>query len=141
MSGNGKPITIGVSIVVLVVAVIVALGRVGVSNVTAPAALIHKQGPYSISLTVRPDKAGPNTFTVAIRRHGHPVTPASVRVLVTMLDMPMAQQVVVLGKQAPGKFSGSEELGMGGHWQFELLMDHLPGKRSLTTATFRVTVA
>jgi hypothetical protein len=140
MSEKGRPVAFGVAVVLLMVVVIVVLGRVGGSAEPASITLKHRQGPYAMALTLRPAKTGQNTFTVALRRGSRPITPANVRVLVTMLDMPMPQQVVVLKKNGPGEFVGTENLGMGGHWQFELIVSHLPGTSTLTTATFRATV-
>lgn len=140
MSGKGRPIAVGLAIVLVVVLAIVGLGRAGGSGTDSRIALRHHQGPYTISLTIQPAQIGQNTFTVGLRRGSHSITPSSVRVLVTMLDMSMPQQVVVLHKKRPGVFSGTEDLGMGGRWQFELLLNHLPGNSSMTTSVFRATV-
>ncbi len=78
-------------------------------------------------LTVTPAHAGSNQMTILLRqRNGKPLKQAGVRVLTTMLDMTMGTGVAVLDPTSKaGVFSGTVELGMGGHWGL-LFLVYLP---------------
>ncbi|MDQ2741640.1 MAG: copper resistance protein CopC [Chloroflexota bacterium] len=91
------------------------------------------------TLTIKPDRSGPNTVTVHLRDdRGRPVKQARVVVLTNMLDMVMGQGLIDLNETSPGLFTGTGDLGMGGHWRLELLVYQPSGLSRLST---RVLVA
>jgi nitrogen fixation protein FixH len=70
-----------------------------------------------------PDRSGPNVVTVTLHDgRGQPVKQATVVVLTTMLDMEMGTGKAPLTQSAPGRFSGTADLGMGGHWGLRVLV-------------------
>lgn len=80
-------------------------------------------GGLTGTLALTPDRSGPNQMTVALRNsRGQPVQQATVVVLTTMLDMQMGTGKAALAQSAPGTFSGTVDLGMGGHWGLRLLV-------------------
>jgi hypothetical protein len=50
------------------------------------------------------------------------VQQATVTVLTTMLDMVMGTGLAALHETAPGTFTGTADLGMGGHWRLQILV-------------------
>lgn len=75
------------------------------------------------TLALSPDRAGPNLITVKLRdARGQQVRQATVVVLTTMLDMEMGTGKAALAQTGPGVFSGTTDLGMGGHWGLRLLV-------------------
>jgi hypothetical protein len=107
---------------------------------SGPFTMTQHRGLYSISLGLTPGHAGQNTFTVRLKNAGKPVPLAQVRVLETMLDMPMGTQYILLFQKAPGVFTGQGDVSMGGHWQLEVVAV-VPNSTSVITATFRPTVS
>jgi copper transport protein len=88
------------------------------------------------TLTIRPDRSGPNRMTVVLHRaSGARVREARVAILTTMLDMPMGTGIVSLSTIAPGTFSGTADLGMGGHWRFQILVYQPSGLTRLSIRT------
>jgi len=88
-----------------------------------PSAYTAHGGGLTATLTITPDRSGPNTITVALRnKQGQPVRQASVRVLTNMLEMVMGQGLAALSEKAPGRFSGTTDLGMGGRWRLTILV-------------------
>jgi hypothetical protein len=80
-------------------------------------------GGFTATLAVKPDRSGLNTFTVLLQdTHGRPVQQAHITVLTTMLDMVMGTGLAQLTEGAPGHFSGSTDLGMGGNWRLTMLI-------------------
>jgi hypothetical protein len=96
-------------------------------------------GGMTVAMQIHPDRSGPNTISVALRdRTGKPVQQATVSVLTTMLDMPMGTGVASLPEKSPGEFTGSTDLGMGGHWRLQVLIYRPSG---LTRVSIDVEVA
>jgi copper transport protein len=106
---------------------------------TGPITLIDHHGAMTITLKLSPGRAGLNTFTILLRRHGKPVPLADERVLETMLDMNMGTQYIVTRQKAPGVFVGQGDVSMGGQWQFEVIT-RLPNTTNLEYDYFRTTV-
>ena len=72
---------------------------------------------FSLTLTVSPDRSGPNTFTIAIfDSHGVKTTHVSVSIYATMLEMDMGTTPIKLQPDAKGNFSALANLDMGGKW-------------------------
>lgn len=91
------------------------------------------------TVTVKPDRSGPNAMTVQLHdAHGRPVE-AHVTVLTTMLDMPMGTGLASLQQTSAGTYGGTVDLAMGGHWKLELLI-YVPSG-NLIRMTFRAQVA
>ncbi len=72
---------------------------------------------FTIKLSVAPDSAGPNTFTVTVfDSHGVKATNVGVAIYATMLDMDMGTTPINLQADGKGNFSASGDLDMGGNW-------------------------
>jgi copper transport protein len=94
----------------------------GLSPAGPSAYPIHLAG-LTGSLALAPDRSGPNVVTVTLHNgQGRPVKQATVVVLTTMLDMEMGTGKAPLTQSAPGRFSGTADLGMGGHWGLRVLV-------------------
>ena len=103
-----------------------------------PSAYPVRLGGLSGTLALTPDRSGPNVITVRLRdARGRPVSQATVVVLTTMLDMEMGTGKAALTLRSPGVFSGTADLGMGGHWGLRVLV-YSPG--GLAQTTFNVLV-
>jgi copper transport protein len=88
-----------------------------------PSSYTVRAGGLEAIVSVKPARAGPNTFTVRLlNAAGKPVQGAHVVILTTMLDMVMGTGLVNLTPSSPGTFTGSGDLGMGGHWRFQVLV-------------------
>src|SRR6266568_465270 len=79
-------------------------------------------GKFTIALTVNPNTAGPNLFTVSVIENstGKPTTNAGVSLYTTHLDMDMGTDTVNLQPDGKGHFSATGDLVMGGHWQIRI---------------------
>lgn len=109
----------------------------GLSPVGPSAYPIHVGG-LTGTLALTPDRSGPNKITVMLRNgQGQPVTQATVVVLTTMLDMAMGTGKAALTAAGPGMFSGTTDLGMGGHWGLRVLV-YTPAGLAQTTITVLV---
>ncbi|MBV9278978.1 MAG: CopD family protein [Chloroflexi bacterium] len=87
-----------------------------------PSSYLASSGGLTARVVLTPDHAGPNRITVSLRdRRGKPVTQGSVTVISTMLDMVMGSNLTPLTQTAPGTYTGTTDLGMGGRWGLELL--------------------
>ncbi|MBV9710764.1 MAG: copper resistance protein CopC [Ktedonobacteraceae bacterium] len=76
---------------------------------------------FTFKLTVSPDRAGPNTFTVTVfDSHGVKDTNVGVSIYATMLDMNMGTTPINLQPDGKGNFSISGDLDMGGRWALRL---------------------
>ncbi|MBV9257144.1 MAG: FixH family protein, partial [Ktedonobacteraceae bacterium] len=76
---------------------------------------------FTFKLTVSPDRAGPNTFTVTVfDSHGVKDTNVGVSIYATMLDMDMGTTPINLQPDGKGNFSISGDLDMGGRWALRL---------------------
>jgi copper transport protein len=83
---------------------------------------VHASG-LTATLSIKPDRAGPNQVTVNLKNsRGQPVRQATVIVLPTMLDMPMGTGRFPLSQTRPGTYTGTADLGMGGRWRLEILV-------------------
>jgi copper transport protein len=89
---------------------------------------VHTSGLVA-EVRLLPDRAGENQVRVTLRRvTGKFVRQAHVTILTTMLDMEMGTGLAPMRETSPGHFAGSTDLGMGGHWQLQLLVYLPPGK-------------
>jgi copper transport protein len=103
-----------------------------------PSAYPIHVGGLTGTLALTPDRSGPNKITVMLRNgQGQPVTQATVVVLTTMLDMAMGTGKAALTAAGPGMFSGTTDLGMGGHWGLRVLV-YTPAGLAQTTITVLV---
>jgi hypothetical protein len=94
----------------------------GLSPSGASAYPIHV-GNLTGTLDVTPDRSGPNVITVKLQDgRGQQVKQATVVVLTTNLDMEMGTGKAALTQSVPGTFSGTTDLGMGGHWALHVLV-------------------
>jgi copper transport protein len=88
-----------------------------------PASYTVHAGGLEAVLSITPGRAGPNAFRVRLFYSAdRPVKGAHVVILTTMLDMVMGTGLVNLTSSRPGTFTGSGDLGMGGHWRFQVLV-------------------
>jgi len=106
---------------------------------TGPIALTSHTKNIAVTLKLSPGKAGLNTFTVLLRQGRKPVPLADVRVIETMLDMPMGTQYIILNQTGPGTFKGPGDIAMGGHWAYTVAI-RLPTQLNLIYDNFRVLV-
>lgn len=79
-------------------------------------------GKFTIALTVNPNTAGPNLFTVSVinNRTGKATTNVGVSLYTTHLDMDMGTDTVNLQPDKKGHFTALGDLVMGGHWQIRI---------------------
>ena len=79
-------------------------------------------GKFTLALSVNPNTAGPNVFTVSVteNRTGKPTTNVGVSLYTTHLDMDMGTDTVNLQPDGKGHFSATGDLVMGGHWQLRI---------------------
>ncbi len=79
-------------------------------------------GKFTTALTVNPNTAGPNVFTVSVIENstGKPTTNVGVSLYTTHLDMDMGTDTVNLQPDGKGHFSATGDLVMGGHWQLRI---------------------
>jgi len=77
---------------------------------------------FTVALTVNPNTAGPNLFTVSVidNRTGAPTMNVGVSLYTTHLDMDMGTDSVNLQPDKKGHFSAIGDLVMGGHWQIRI---------------------
>jgi copper transport protein len=94
---------------------------------TGPVSSFHTtartaDGRFTVSLTVSPDRLGPNTFTVSVvdNHTGKPTTEVGVSLYTTHLDMSMGTGTVNLQPDGKGHFSAPGDLTMRGHWQIRV---------------------
>ncbi len=107
-------------------------GQQGKPFVSAP----QQAGPYTVTLTVSPDRFGSNTFEVTLKDgQGKAVTGAGVVLEQTMLDMDMGSQSDQLKADptAPGTYTGQTDLAMAGHWR--VVVKILPPDSQQTAST------
>ncbi|HLQ10797.1 MAG TPA: CopD family protein, partial [Ktedonobacteraceae bacterium] len=86
------------------------------------ATLRTKDGKFSATLTVNPNRFGTNVFTVSVTDNstGKPDTNVGVTVYTTMLDMDMGTESLNLLPDGKGHFSISGDLSMAGNWQIRI---------------------
>lgn len=77
---------------------------------------------FTVTLTINPNRTGPNGFTVSVvdTTTGTPITNVGVSLYTTILDMDMGTDTVNLQPDGKGHFSGSGDLVMGGDWQIRI---------------------
>ena len=80
------------------------------------ATVLTKDGKYTATLTVNPNRFGTNVFTVSVvdKSTGQPATNIGVTLYTTMLDMDMGTASVNLLPDGKGHFSTSGDLAMAG---------------------------
>jgi copper transport protein len=81
-----------------------------------------KDGKFTVTLSVNPNRFGTNVFTVSAvdRATGKPATNIGVSLYTTMLDMDMGTDTVNLLPDGKGHFSGSGDLSMAGNWDIRI---------------------
>ena len=81
-----------------------------------------KDGKFTITLSVNPNRFGTNVFTVSAvdAATGKPATNIGVSLYTTMLDMDMGTDTVNLLPDRKGHFSGSGDLAMPGNWEIRI---------------------
>jgi len=79
-------------------------------------------GKFTIALTVNPNTAGPNVFTVSVTENstGKMTTNVGVSLYTTHLDMEMGTDTVNLQPDGKGHFSATGDLVMGGNFQLRI---------------------
>jgi hypothetical protein len=89
-----------------------------------PSSYTVQRSGITAVVSITPDKSGENQMRVVLTNQKHrPLSQAAVRVLTTMLDMPMGTGVVPLNEQGQsGVFTGPVELAMGGRWRLIVLV-------------------
>jgi copper transport protein len=87
-------------------------------------------GLFTVTLTVSPNRFGPNTFTVKVsnRQTQRPVTQVGVTLYLNMLDMDMGTEVLNLQPAADGSFSAQGDLTMSGNWSARVQIRTLDNK-------------
>jgi len=98
-------------------------------------------GAFTVTLTVTPNQAGPNTFTVsAVDNHtSKPTTEVGVTLYTTQLDMDMGTDTVNLQPVGKGHFSAQGDLTMSGHWEIRVQIRTV--EKTLHEATIRLLTA
>jgi len=79
-------------------------------------------GTFTVALTVNPNRAGTNTFTVGVseRSSGRAVTNIGVSLYTTHLDTDIGTGTVNLQPDGTGHFSARSDLTLSGHWQIRI---------------------
>ena len=95
-------------------------------------------GQFAVTLSVSPNRFGPNTFTmrVADARSGRAVTQAGVSLYTTMLDMDMGTESINLQPDGKGNFSALGDLGMVGRWQVRVVVRTPDNRLHTASVTF-----
>jgi hypothetical protein len=76
---------------------------------------------FTVTLSISPNRAGPNTFTVSVlNSNGQPDTNLGVSLYTTMLDMDMGTDTVNLQPDNKGHFSATGDLNMSGNWEIRI---------------------
>ncbi len=81
-----------------------------------------KDGKFTVTLSVNPNRFGTNVFTVSAvdTATGKPATNIGVSLYTTMLDMDMGTDTVNLLPDGKGHFSGTGDLAMPGNWEIRI---------------------
>lgn len=78
-------------------------------------------GKFTITLTVSPNRFGPNTFTArVVDSNGTVDTNVGVSLYTQMLDMDMGTDTINLQPDGKGNFSANGDLSMAGHWKIRI---------------------
>ncbi len=76
---------------------------------------------FTVTLSISPNRAGPNTFTVSVlNSNGQPDTNLGVSLYTSMLDMDMGTDTVNLQPDNKGHFSATGDLNMSGNWEIRI---------------------
>ncbi len=77
---------------------------------------------FTVTLTVDPNRTGPNGFTVSVvdTTTDTPITNVGISLYTTILDMDMGTDTVNIQPDGKGHFSGRGDLVMGGDWQIRI---------------------
>jgi 5-hydroxyisourate hydrolase-like protein (transthyretin family) len=75
-----------------------------------------------VTLTITPNRSGPNAFTVSVldRKTGRPITNVGVSLYTTQLDMDMGTDTVNAQPDGKGHFTATGDLTMSGDWQIRI---------------------
>jgi len=94
----------------------------GAKAVPFTTTVLTKDGKYTATLIVNPNRFGTNVFTVSVvdKSTGQPVTNIGVTLYTTMLDMDMGTSSVNLLPDGKGHFSTRGDLAMAGSWQIRI---------------------
>ena len=78
----------------------------------------------AVALTITPNLAGPNVFTVRLRTNhaGTLTTAVKVTLFTTMQDMPMGTDAIHLVADSNGSFSAIGVLSMQGDWAIGIVI-------------------
>jgi copper transport protein len=81
----------------------------------------------TVTLTITPNRAGTNVFTVQVRTNHSSTLTAAVSVILytTMQDMPMGTDAIHLHADSNGSFSATGVLSMQGHWAIGIVIQTL----------------
>ncbi len=81
-----------------------------------------KDGKFTVTLSVNPNRFGTNVFTVSAvdTATGKQATNIGISLYTTMLDMDMGTDTVNLLPDGKGHFSGSGDLSMPGNWEIRI---------------------
>ncbi len=94
-------------------------------------------GQFSLTFNVTPNHFGNNEFTVSVvNSKGQPDSSVGVSLYNTMEDMDMGTRHLNLQPAGGGKFKGSDQLDMSGHWSVRIDVRTQSGGLSHATVTF-----
>jgi copper transport protein len=81
-----------------------------------------KDGKFTVTLSVNPNRFGTNVFTVSVvdTTTNTPATNIGVSLYTTMLDMDMGTDTINLLPDGKGHFSGTGDLSMPGNWDIRI---------------------
>ncbi len=97
---------------------------------------------FTLTFTVTPNQFGNNEFTVSVlNSKGQLDSSMSVSLYNTMLDMDMGTRHLDLQSAGQGRFKGSDELGMSGHWRVRIDIRTSGGGISHATVNFTTPTA
>ena len=92
---------------------------------------------FTLTFNVTPNHFGNNEFTVSVLdSKGQPDNSVGVSLYNTMLDMDMGTRHLNLQPAGQGRFKGSDQLDMGGHWGVRIDVRTQNGTTSHATVNF-----
>ena len=99
-------------------------------------------GHYTLTFAVTPNHFGNNEFTVSVQdSDGKADTKVGVSLYNTMMDMDMGTRHLNLLPDGQGRFKGSDQLDMSGHWGVRIDVRTLDGSTSHATVHFSTPAA
>ncbi len=97
---------------------------------------------FTLTFNVTPNQFGNNEFTVSVlNSKGQPDSSVSVSLYNTMLDMDMGTRHLDLQPAGQGRYKGSDELDMSGHWEVRIDIRTPSGGISHATVDFTTPAA